>query len=155
MPPTSKKLEGHFAFGVSVCSSCFLMHSITSESACYCFEISYMDSSWKIADTYFFSWQDYAPFLSYGPLKKYGCNIVSKISQKQLKLESWNLTVRLSGLDGSDEWMTWLTFELILKNTSWVMALCNFGQFYLVSKMISKTVGARALKLGELIGNDE
>ena len=41
----------------------------------------------KIADTYFFSHQDYAPFLSYGPLKKYGWNLVSKISQKLLKLE--------------------------------------------------------------------
>ena len=25
----------------------------------------------------FFSYQDYAPFLSYGPLKKYGWNLVS------------------------------------------------------------------------------
>ena len=41
----------------------------------------------KIADTYFFPLQDYAPFLSYGPLKKYGCNLVSKISEKLLKLE--------------------------------------------------------------------
>ena len=49
----------------------------------------------KIADTYFFSWQDYAPFLSYGPLKKYGCNLVSKISQKLFKLEPWNLMNRL------------------------------------------------------------
>ena len=49
----------------------------------------------KIADTYFFSWQDYAPFLSYGPLKKYGWNLVSKISQKLLKLEPWNLMNRL------------------------------------------------------------
>ena len=36
---------------------------------------------------FLFSGQDYAPFLSYGPLKKYGCNLVSKISQKLLKLE--------------------------------------------------------------------
>ena len=41
----------------------------------------------KIADTYFFSLQDYAPFLSYGPMKKDGCNLVNKISQKLLKLE--------------------------------------------------------------------
>ena len=41
----------------------------------------------KIADTYFFSYQDYAPLLSYGPLKKYECILVSKISQKLLKLE--------------------------------------------------------------------
>ena len=41
----------------------------------------------KIADTYFFSRQDYVPFLSYSPLKKYGCNFVTKISQKLLKPE--------------------------------------------------------------------
>ena len=41
----------------------------------------------KIADTYFFPCQDYAPFLSYGLLKKYGWNLVSKISKKLLKLE--------------------------------------------------------------------
>ena len=41
----------------------------------------------KVAVTYFFPRQDYAPFLSYGPLKKYGWNLVSKISQKLLKLE--------------------------------------------------------------------
>ena len=49
----------------------------------------------KIADLYFFSHQDYAPFLSYGPLKKYRWNLVSKISQKLLKLEPWNLVNRL------------------------------------------------------------
>ena len=41
----------------------------------------------KIADTYFFPRQDFTPFLSYGPLKKYGWNLVSKVSQKLLKLE--------------------------------------------------------------------
>ena len=40
----------------------------------------------KIADTYF-PHQDYAPFLTYGPLKKYGWNLVSKIAKKLLKLE--------------------------------------------------------------------
>ena len=33
-------------------------------------------------------------FLSYSPLKKYGCNLVGKISQKLLKLEPWNLISR-------------------------------------------------------------
>ena len=41
----------------------------------------------KINDMYFYSHQAYAPCLSYGPLKKYGWNLVSKISQKLLKLE--------------------------------------------------------------------
>ena len=38
------------------------------------------------ADIYFFH-QNYAPSLSYAPLKKYGLNLGSKISQKLLKLE--------------------------------------------------------------------
>ena len=50
-----------------------------------------------------FSWQDYAPFLSYGPLKKYGCNLVSKISQKLLKLEPWNLMNRLVVMSGQPD----------------------------------------------------
>ena len=39
----------------------------------------------KIADTYFFSDQDYVPFLSYGPLKKYGWNFFSKLSQRTIE----------------------------------------------------------------------
>ena len=49
----SKKMEGHIASGafvrpsvrLSARSSRFLMHSITLKRACYCFEISNMDSS--------------------------------------------------------------------------------------------------------------
>ena len=58
----------------------FLMHSIS-------FELCIWIPHEKIADPYFFSDQDYAPFLSYGPLKKYGWNLFSKLSQKLLKLE--------------------------------------------------------------------
>ena len=35
----------------------------------------------KIADTYFFFHQDYAPFLSYAPLKKYEWNCQQSISK--------------------------------------------------------------------------
>ena len=66
-----------------------LMHSITSEPCM----LGYMDSSWKNSWPIFFSHQDYAPFLSYGPLKKYRWNLVSKISLKLLKLEPWNLVI--------------------------------------------------------------
>ena len=45
----------------------------------------------KKADTYFSFWQDYAPFLSYGPLKKYECNIVSKIFKKTIKARALKL----------------------------------------------------------------
>ena len=42
---------------------------------------------------FFFFHRDY--FLGYGPLKKYGWNLVSKISKKILKLEPWTLRNRL------------------------------------------------------------
>ena len=42
----------------------------------------------KIADAYFFSFQSYLPFWSYGPLKFFEKNLVSRISQKVLKLEA-------------------------------------------------------------------
>ena len=79
----------------SVHLSHFLMHSIIWERWMLLFwnflHGFLMKNSWDV----FFSWQDCAPFLSYGPLKKYGCNLVSKISQKLLKLEPWNLMNRL------------------------------------------------------------
>ena len=44
----------------------------------------------KMADTYFLSIR----ISCYGPLKKYGWNLVSKISKKLLKLEPCNLRNR-------------------------------------------------------------
>ena len=41
----------------------------------------------KIVDPYFFVCPNYAPFLSYVPLKTKFENLVCKISQKELKLE--------------------------------------------------------------------
>ena len=60
MPPTLEKLKGHIAFGLSVRPLQNLLR--------YSFEISYMDSSSKIIDTYFLS-LDYLPFWSYAPFK--------------------------------------------------------------------------------------
>ena len=42
----------------------------------------------KIADLYFFSFLSYLPFWSYGPLKNFEKNLVSRISQKVFKLEA-------------------------------------------------------------------
>ena len=43
----------------------------------------------KISDTYIFPCQDYAPFLSYVPLKKYGCkqNILKTTEARALKFK--------------------------------------------------------------------
>ena len=84
MPPTSKKLEGNIASGLFVRPSVTLfdaLHNFRTVNAILKFLMK------KKLIRIFFSRQDYAPFLSYGPLKKYGCNLVSKISQKLLKLE--------------------------------------------------------------------
>ena len=58
----------------------FLMHSIS-------FELCIWNPHEKIADPYLFLIRIYAPFLSYGPLKKYGWNLFSKLSKNLLKLE--------------------------------------------------------------------
>ena len=42
----------------------------------------------NIADPYFFSFPSYLPFWSYGPLKIFEKNLVSRISQKVFKLEA-------------------------------------------------------------------
>ena len=75
MPPTSKKLESHILLGrlfvcPCICPLRFLVHSITSEPCMLGFlKFHIWIPHEKIADTSFFSYQDYAPFLSYGPLK--------------------------------------------------------------------------------------
>ena len=46
----------------------------------------------KIAERIFFSDQDFAPFLSYGPLKKYGWNMQCW-SQAVLESGSWGHSV--------------------------------------------------------------
>ena len=54
MPPTLKKLKGHIAFGLSV-RLCVHPSMVPLQNLLrYSFEISYMDSSSKIIDTYFF-----------------------------------------------------------------------------------------------------
>ena len=88
MPPTLKKLEGHIAFGLSVCLSvCLSVRLLTFVNIPH----------EKIVDPYFFSCPSYAPFLSYVPLKTKFENLVCKISQKVFKLEPSYL-VHLFGL---------------------------------------------------------
>ena len=92
VPPTSKKLKGHIAPGTFVRSSVrpsgrlFVTlfdakHFRTVHATVLKFLI--WSPHEKIADMCFVSQQDYALFLSNGPLKKYGCSLVSKISKKK------------------------------------------------------------------------
>ena len=92
MPPTSKKMEGHIASGTFIRSSRFLMHCRTLE-LCMLLFLKFL--TWiphKKGRYVFFSRQDYAPFLSYGPLKKIwmkSCqqNLSKTIKARALKLE--------------------------------------------------------------------
>ena len=89
MPPTLKKLEGHIAFGLSVC---------LSVCVCVCASVNFLVNARvlkihvcipheKIVDPYFFSYPSYAPFLCNVPLKTKFENLVCKISQKVFELE--------------------------------------------------------------------
>ena len=92
MLPTSKKLEAHIA------SWALVRPFVTLFDAQYNFRnvhatvlkfLIWIPHEKKLL-TRILSRQEYAPFLSYGPLKKkYGCNLVSKISQKLLKLDEY------------------------------------------------------------------
>ena len=53
----------------------------------------------KIADTYFFSYQDNAAFLSYGPLKKYGWNLVRKKNSKPIAAKALKFEEKFGGDD--------------------------------------------------------
>ena len=78
MPPTSKKLMGHTAFGLffipCLCLSCFLMHAVSYELCNGVHARVLKFHIWipheKIADLYFFSYLSCLPFWSYAPLKK-------------------------------------------------------------------------------------
>ena len=91
MPPTLKKLMGHIAFGASV--SAWVRHTFCTYRNFYTVKARVLKLYiWiphkKIADLYFFSFLSYLPFWSYGPLKIFEKNLVSRISQKVFKLEA-------------------------------------------------------------------
>ena len=80
----------------------------------------------KIADTYFpvrimpLSWV-------MALLKIFEWNLVSKMSKKTIKARA----LKVNECIASNDWMSWLTFEEIPTNTSWVMALGKFGHLYI------------------------
>ena len=77
MPPTSKKLEGQIASG---------LHNFRTVNATVLKFLIWIPLE-KKADTYFFFLTGLCPFSDLWPFEKYGCNLVSKISKKLLKLE--------------------------------------------------------------------
>ena len=63
MPPTLEKLKGHIAFGLCVCVCPCVRYKIYKGNS---FEISYMNSSSKIIDTYFLK-SGLSPFVELCP----------------------------------------------------------------------------------------
>ena len=91
MPPTLKKLMGHIAFGASVSGCvghtfCTYCNFLTVKARVLKFHMWIPHE--KIANPCFFSFPSYLPFWSYGPLKIFEKNLVSRISQKVFKLEA-------------------------------------------------------------------
>ena len=91
MPPTLKKLMGHIAFGACVggCvghTFCTYCNFLTVKARVLKFHMWIPHK--KIANLCFFSFPSYLPFWSYGPLKNFEKNLVSRISQKVFKLEA-------------------------------------------------------------------
>ena len=113
----------------SIRSSRFLMHSITLEPCMLLFWNFFYGFLIKIADIFFL---DRIVLLSW--VMAVWKNMDAILSQKLLKLEPWTLVNRLIVMR---RWPDEL-LKKIKKNTSWVMAICKFGYFYLVSKISQK-----------------
>ena len=96
MPPTLKKWGTYWFRLVRVC-----VFVCVYGASGYRLETSCMDSSWKIADAYFWFSLNYLPLLNYGPLTNKGmkfckCRISKSIIARNLIL------VMLIGDDGSN-----------------------------------------------------
>ena len=93
MLPTLKKLMGHIAFGACVrwcVRGCVTLFEPTVTFKMLKLKLRF--HMWiphkKIANPCFFSFPSYLPFWSYGPLKIFEKNLVSRISRKVFKLEA-------------------------------------------------------------------
>ena len=93
MPPTLKKLMGHIAFGACV-GGCvrgwvtLFVPTVTFTVKARVLKFHMWIPHKEIANPCFFSFPSYLPFWSYGPLKIFEKNLVSRISQKVFKLEA-------------------------------------------------------------------
>ena len=148
MPPTSKKLREHIGFGFGLCIRPRIRSSKTVHARVLKFHL--WISHGKIADTRFFSCLSYLPFWSYAPLKKTKWNLMHAISFKPCMLGFWN-----SYMDSS--WKnSWPVFFFLVRviSLSGVMPLWKI-RMKSCQQGILKTIWARGLKLGQLIGDDE
>ena len=154
LPPTSKKLMRYIGFGLSVRPSvCASVHpcvrsSKTVHARVLKFHIWIPHG--KIFDALFFFVQSYLPFLSYAPLNKIrmksdACYILWIVHARILKFHIWIPRGNIA-----DSYFFLSEFPPFLE-------LCPFEEIRMKScqQDISKSIWARGLKLGQLIGDDE
>ena len=99
----------------------------------------------KIADTHFFSCPYYLTFWSYAPLKKSEWNLMHAISNEPCMLGFWNFIYGF------------LMEKFFLSELSPFLEFCPFEKIRMKSCQpdIPKSIWARGLKLGQLIGDNE
>ena len=150
------------------------MHAISYELRMLGFEISYMDSSWKNSLPVIFFLSQLSPFLELCPFEK----ISMKSCQQDISKSIWARGLKHGQLIGDDEKITWLKFKknspyfsgvmdsswknslpviFFLSQLSPFLELCPFEKISMKScqQDISKSIWARGLKHGQLIGDDE
>ena len=144
MPPTSKM--GHIGFGLCVCPS---VCSRTVHARVLKFHIWIPHG--KLFDTHFFSCPSYLPFWSYAALKKIrmksdACHILWTMLARVLKFYLWIPYGKIVD-----------QYFFFLSELSPFLELCPFEKIRMKScqQDISKSIWARGLKLGQLIGDDE
>ena len=105
----------------------------------------------KIVEAHFFSCLSYLPFWSYAPLKKIrtksdACHILWTVHARVLKFHIWILHIKNN----------WPVF-FYLSELSPFLELYPFEKIWTKScqQDILKSIWARGLKLGQLIGDDE
>ena len=63
--------------------------------------------------------------------------------------------LKLGHLIGDDEYIIWLNLKIKSPYFSGIMALWKIGLFNICQQGISKTIWARGLKCGQLLGDDK
>ena len=146
MPPTWKKLTGHIGFGLSV-HAC-IRSSKTVHARVLKFHIWIPHG--KIADTLFFL-TELSAFLDLCPFEKIrmksdAYHILWTEHARVLKFHIWIPHGKIADL-----------FLFFLSKLSPFLELCPFEKIRMKScqQDISKSIWARDLKLGQLIGDDE
>ena len=148
MPPTSKKLMGHIGFGLSVraCVHLSVRASFRQEPCMLGFwNFIYGFPMEKYLTHNFFSCPSYLPFWSYAPS--------NKIQTKSDACHIWSFEISFMDSLWKNSWPFF--FFCLSCLPFWSYALLKNSEWNLVTKIFWKSIWARGLKLGQLIGDDK